>query len=115
MLVSLLLGMLLSLGHHLFYHSLDGKPVPDHAIHGIARQQLNLAVGTLYAFLVKAFLAVAVTTAYTQILWRAIKNQPVQLTTIDTIFDAATNFWGFFRFAIWWKYPLLLLLALTIW
>jgi hypothetical protein len=115
MLVSLLLGMLLSLGHHLFYHHLDGKPVPNHAIHGILRQQWNLAIGTLFAFLVKAVLAVAVTTAYAQILWRAIKHQPMQLTKIDTIFDATTNIWAFFRFAIWWKYPLLFLLALTIW
>jgi hypothetical protein len=115
MLVSLLLGMLLSLWHHLFYHSLDGKPVSNHPIHGVTGQQLNLAIGTLFAFLVKASLAVAVTTAYTQVLWRAIKQQPMQLTTIDTIFDAATNFWGFFRFGIWGKYLLLLLLALTIW
>lgn len=115
MLGSLLLGVFLSLGHHLFYRSLGGKAVSDHAIHGVTGQQLNFAMGTLFAFLVKASLAVAVITAYTQILWRAIKQQPMQLTTIDTIFDAATNFWGFFRFEIWGKYLLLLLLALTIW
>lgn len=115
MLGSLFLGVLLSLGHHLFYRSLEGKAVSDHAIHGVTGQQLNLAIGTLFAFLVKASLAVAIITAYTQTLWRSIKQQPMQLTAIDTIFEAGTNFWGFFRFAIWGNHLLLLFLATTIW
>jgi hypothetical protein len=117
MVTSLLLGILLALGHHLFYNSLDGKPVgaSEHVIRGVTRQQLNLTLGTLFAFLVKAFLAVAVTTVYTQIAWRAIKKRATTLGTIDTIFHVVSNFWSLISFSVWWKYPLLLLLALTMW
>ncbi|KAE9368893.1 hypothetical protein N431DRAFT_382690 [Stipitochalara longipes BDJ] len=117
MVSSLFCGMLLALGHHLFYISLNGKPVgaPQHIIRGVTRQQLNLTLGTLFAFLVKACLAVAITTAYTQIFWRAVKKRSTRLTTIDTIYYGPTNLWSLLSFSVWRKYPLLLLLALTVW
>jgi hypothetical protein len=117
MVASLLFGVLLALGHHLFYSHLNGKPVgaPEHVIKGVTRQQLNLTLGTLFAFLVNAFLGIAVTTSYTQIVWRAIKKRATTLDTIDTVFHVVTNFWSLFYFSVWWKYPLLLVLALTIW
>ncbi len=113
MITSLLCGMLLALGHHLFYKSLNGKPVEasQHIIHGVTRQQFNLTIGTLFAFLIKAFLAVAVTSAYTQFVWRAIKKRPTRLTTINTVFHVLTDFWSLLRISVWWRYPLLLLLA----
>jgi hypothetical protein len=117
MVTSLLFGMLLALGHHLFYNHLNGKPVgaPEHVIIGVTRQQLNLTLGTLFAFLVNAFLGIAVTTSYTQVVWRAVKKRATTLATIDTVFHVVTNFWSLVYFSVWWKYPLLLLLALTIW
>lgn len=117
MVSSLFCGMLLALGHHLFYNSLNGKPVgtPQHIIRMVTRQQLNLTLGTLFAFLVKACLAVAVTTAYTQIFWRAVKKRSTILTTIDTIYYGPTNVWSLLSFSVWLKYPLLLLLVLTVW
>jgi hypothetical protein len=117
MMASLFTGMLLALGHHLFYNHLDGKPVgtPERVFVGITRQQLNLTLGTMLAFLVRAFLAVAVTIAYTQLVWRAVKNRATTLTTIDTMFHVVSNFMSLGHFSVWCRYPLLLLLALTIW
>lgn len=117
MVASLLCGILLAIGHHLFYNSLNGKPVgaPEHVLRGVTRQQLNLTLGTLFSFLVRAFLAAAVTIAYTQVVWRAVKERSTTLSTIDTIFHVATNIWSFLSLSVWWKYPVLLLLALTIW
>ena len=117
MVASLLFGILLALGHHLFYNNLNGKPVgaPEHVIIGVTRQQLNLTLGTLFAFLVNAFLGIAVTTSYTQIVWGAVKKRATTLETIDTVFYVVTSFWSLVCFSVWWKYPLLLLLALTIW
>jgi hypothetical protein len=104
-------------GHHLFYNNLNGKPVgaPEHVIIGVTREQLNLTLGTLFAFLVNAFLGIAVTTSYTQIVWGAVKKRATTLETIDTVFYVVTSFWSLVYFSVWWKYPLLLLLALTIW
>jgi hypothetical protein len=58
MVTSLFLGILLTLGHHLFYNSLDGKLVgaSDHVIRGVTRQQLNFTLGTLFAFFSEGFL-----------------------------------------------------------
>jgi hypothetical protein len=117
MVASLVAGILLALGHHLFYSSLNGKPVgaAEEVMHWVTRQQFNGTIGCLFAFSVNTFLLVAVTTAYTQISWSAIKGRSTRLDTIDTIFQAATSFWTLFSFKIWWKYPVLLLLALIIW
>jgi len=117
MVTSLIFGILLAFGHHVFYNSLSDKPVgvPETVIIGVTRQQLNLTLGALFAFLVKVFLVVAITTAYTQIMWKDIKKQATRLTTIDMIFDVISNFWSLLSFSVWWKYPLLFLLALTTW
>jgi hypothetical protein len=117
MVISLISGTLLAFGHHVFYNSLSDKPVgvPETVIIGVTRQQLNLTLGALFAFLVKVFLVVAITTAYTQMMWKDIKKQATRLTTIDTIFDVISNFWSLLYFSVWWKYPSLFLLALTTW
>jgi hypothetical protein len=117
MVTSLISGTLLAFGHHVFYNSLSEKPVgvPETVIIRVTRQQLNLTLGALFAFLVKVFLVVAITTAYTQIVWKDIKKQATRLTTIDTIFDVISDFWSLLSFSVWWKYPLLFLLALTTW
>ncbi len=60
---SLLVGTIFALGHHLFYASLDGKAaasaLEDHHFLGIelSSQQINTAVGTAFAFLVRACLS----------------------------------------------------------
>jgi len=117
MVTSLLSGMLLALGHHLFYDHLDGKEVgtSQHIIRGVTPQQLNLTLGTLFAFLVHALLSVAVTTSYTQIVWRAVKKRATTLSNIDTLFHVVSNFWSLVFFSTWWKYPVLFLVGLTIW
>jgi hypothetical protein len=61
------------------------------------------------------FLVVAITTAYMQVVWKDIKKQVIRLTTIDTIFNVISDFWSLLSFSVWWKYPLLFLLALTTW
>ncbi|KAI0459027.1 hypothetical protein F5B21DRAFT_511806 [Xylaria acuta] len=77
-----IIGILLAVGHHLFYRNLMGKEPPDsiYPVLGnsisLTGQQINLTVGTLLAFLVKAFLGNAVSTAHEQHVWRA--------TSLDT-------------------------------
>lgn len=69
MVTTFVAGCMLSLGHHLFYSNLAGTATPTgyyHAIAGskISKQEFNTAIGTTFAFLVKAMLALAVSTAY---------------------------------------------------
>jgi hypothetical protein len=71
MVSAFLVGCMLSFGHHLFYTKLAGTITPTgryntFAGNQISKQELNTAVGTAFAFLVKAMLALAVSTAYVQ-------------------------------------------------
>lgn len=110
-------GVLLALGHHLFYHSLQGKPVESNVtlFHRFSKQETDTILGTLFAFLVKAFLALAVSTAYTQLVWKTVKKREMTLASLDTMFSILGNVLAFLKVSVWWKYPFLLLLALTVW
>lgn len=118
---SLILGALLALGHHLFYSSLRGTTARDDNLHilysQVSRQQLNTAAGTAFAFLVKAALTSAVSTAYIQIFWRVVTraSRPATLESLDTTFSAPTSVLSLYKVWIWWQYPLLFSLAVTAW
>jgi len=115
MILTLIGGIALAIGHHLFYNSLAGKPVEgNYSIQdgkwGVSKQQINSGIGTAFAFLIKAFLAVAVSTAYLQVVWRAVKRQETPLATIDTLFSAPGSVMAFLGVSVWFKYPILLFL-----
>lgn len=125
MLGALITGVLLAAGHHLFYESLHGTPAPtltaSYRILGakISRQETNTAVGTAFAFLVKASLAFAISIAFVQVFWRTArrpdtKNGPT-LASLDLIYSALDNIFVFIYVSTWWKYPVLLLIALAAW
>lgn len=121
MIGSLVAGVFLALGHHLFYASLAGTDAPTGAyrIAGsvIPKQQFNTAVGTAFAFLVKAALTVAVWIAYTQLYWRSAKTarNGQRLSTMDTTYSVMTNVFEFARVQVWVKYPFMLFLAIVAW
>jgi hypothetical protein len=119
MVASLFAGVGLAVGHHVFYNSLVGTPVSDDtrdiAGYGVSQQQMNIAIGTTFAFLFKVCLVLAITIAYTQAFWRAIGKRETKIHNIDVIDSALENIWVFLKVHIWWKYPLLLCLALSVW
>lgn len=121
MTAAFLAGVLLALGHDLFYLNLAGTRVSSGSFYllgkSVPKQQFNTAVGTAFAFLVKAFLTVAISTAFIQILWRGTKYSRVyptlaELDTVHSILDDILAFWHVKTFA---KYPSLLLLAIVFW
>lgn len=119
---ALVCAVLFAVGHHVFYSSLNGK-----AAHGnvynilgsdVSAQQLNIAGGTALAFLVKAALGVALSLVFIQVFWQSIKSrssQDVTLQTLDTIFDGLNNVFTLLKAWVWWRYPLLFILALVAW
>jgi hypothetical protein len=121
MVASLLLGCLFATGHHLFYQSLVGKPATadSYEIVGskISSQQANTAVGTAFAFLVKSCLAFAVSLAYLQAAWSAAKaeRRPITVANMDVLLSALSNALALTNVFAWWKWPLLLLIALIAW
>lgn len=117
-------GVLAAIGHHVFYNGLSGKPVPnDDYIEvlgwNVDQQQINFAVGTALAFIVKAFLVLAVSASYIQSLWTAAKatrsGGPLTVSNLDAAFSILGNLLSFARLSFWFGNPLLLLLATTAW
>ena len=121
MFAALMFGILLAIGHHIFYNSLSGKPAATdnfQVLRGqltVSKQKVAITIGTSFAFLIKAALTLAVSIAYTQIVWKTIKRQETSLLTINTLFSILGSLLSFLRVTVWWKYPLLLLLAITVW
>jgi len=121
MVASLLLGCLFAIGHHLFYQSLAGKLVTADSYNilgsNITSQQVNTAAGTAFAFLVRACLVFSVSLAYLQAVWNAAKGtrRPMTLANIDALLSALSNALALTNVFAWWKWPLLLLVALIAW
>ena len=124
MFLSLIFGVLFALGHHFFYNSLVNKPTStgDYTVMGTQHpgQQLNIAIGTAFAFLVKAAFVLAVSTAYYQVFWKMAKQdpkfkKPPTLGRLDAAFSGTTNVISLLNAPMWCRYPLLFFMAATVW
>jgi len=124
MLGSFAAGAGCAVAHHFFYYSLIGQHADtgSHSLLGArySGQQLNIAIGTALAFLVKTFLVLSVSTAFCQVFWRTMKarsqdQSPPKLGHVDTVFASATSIVAFLDVRVWHRYPYLILLALLVW
>ncbi|PON23682.1 hypothetical protein TGAM01_v207329 [Trichoderma gamsii] len=120
MAIMLLFGAAFAIGHHFFYQSLSGNPPPNVVYFrsfagGLTGQQFNLAVGSVFAFLVNSALGVAIHTAANQALWVAIRTKPSKLGVIDNLATATTNIWNVFDFRLWKSSPIRMTLITIFW
>ena len=118
---SLFMGVMLAIGHHLFYNSLHGRQArtDGYKILGsdISPQQMAVAGGTALAFLVKSALVTALSTAYLQLLWRALlrKANGSKLGDLDAAFSGLNNIVSISKIWVWRRLPLLFSLAVVAW
>jgi hypothetical protein len=84
-LVTYLAGLIFAIGHHLFYVSLDGKVVDAENRH--FGQQINIAIGTAFAFLVRASLIGTIGATYWQVFWGKIlrEGKSLPLAHLDSL------------------------------
>ncbi|KAK2052136.1 hypothetical protein LY76DRAFT_650787 [Colletotrichum caudatum] len=90
----LALGIACAIGHHVFYHFLDGKPAED--------QVRMLRYGTALAFAAKASLGAAVISAFQQRIWTTVRSRFMTIAALDSMFAATENFiellsWDFLK------------------
>lgn len=109
--LSIVFGMLFSVGHHLFYEYWDGKSVENAAL----SQKWVLGAGTAFAFAVKVFCGVTTGTAYAQLLWRQLQKRSTPISDIDALFNILSGILGFFKVKMWIPRPLLLVTAAVTW
>ncbi|RFU31192.1 hypothetical protein B7463_g5137, partial [Scytalidium lignicola] len=109
MVISLLAGILFAIGHHLFYHSLNGRIVGS-----TSSQQWSLRIGNAFAFIVGYSLKTAVGIAYIQYLWRAMRYHPMTLSTINDAFGIQDNPVSFLNWELLTKLRLGIIIALVV-
>ncbi|PNP81395.1 hypothetical protein FNYG_05201 [Fusarium nygamai] len=107
---SLFLGLVLAIGHHLYYHYLDGRIIKSQN-----QQEWFLRVGTGIAFLTRALLSAAVGFAYTQILWRTLRFKSVTIEGVNSLFGVLHNAWDFTAWELWTAAPALAVVAMIAW
>ncbi|KAL7919901.1 hypothetical protein ACQKWADRAFT_322608 [Trichoderma austrokoningii] len=116
----LLVGAAFTIGHHFFYQSLSGKRPPSVVYFsgfagGLTGQQFNLAIGSLFAFLVNSALGVVITTAANQALWVVVRTKTSKLDVVDNLATATTNIWNMFDFRLWKSSPIRMALVTIFW
>lgn len=114
-------GLLLSVGHHLFYRSLHNTPVSEGSLFGFetSQQQINIAIGTALAFLTKACMVIAISIAFVQIFWLSVHSRHSEavptLERIDAVYAVLENAFEMFNIRSWCSHPVLMLAAGLAW
>ncbi|KAJ6191440.1 hypothetical protein N7519_001461 [Penicillium mononematosum] len=122
MVSSLLVAVAFAVGHDTFYQSLNGKPVLNaqplaliNSSLNVSSQQVYLSVGTLFAFLVKSFLGVSVSTVFDQFVWKSIQNRRTRIGIIDDLLSLLKNGFTVLNLQLWKRFPISMALALICW
>lgn len=122
MVLALVAGTVLAVGHHLFYSHLAGQ-IPPNSIYTIANmesltgQQINLAIGAIFVFFVKTLLSMALLTAHEQTTWRAIKTpgRATKVSVIDGLLRSTNNIFSLVMPELWKRSFLSMVLAMFSW
>ncbi|KAK6225641.1 formylmethionine deformylase-like protein [Colletotrichum tabaci] len=103
----LVLGVACAVGHHVFYHTLDGRAADD--------QVRMLRYGTVLAFGAKASLGAAVISAFQQRIWTTVRSRFMTIAALDSLFAATENFVALFNWEFLKGAKAAAALALFVW
>lgn len=106
----LLFGILLAVGHHLYYASLNGSTAGS-----ASKQQWPIRFGTAFAYLTTSCLNAAVGLAFTQQLWHSMRNKSFSIDGIDKMFAITTDPTSFWSWEVISRAKVVSLLALLAW
>lgn len=111
-------GLLVAVGHHLFYSRFNGTrvrgPKEDGASEYISQVWI-IRYGTAFAFVAKTLLAGSIVVAYKQHMWINLRRKANSISTIDAVFAATHDFLAFLSPAFWTRAKIPALLALIAW
>ncbi|KAJ5383175.1 hypothetical protein N7517_001086 [Penicillium concentricum] len=103
-------GAMFSMGHHLYYQSLDSTRV-----NSVDQQTWAIRIGTGFAFLIKSFLVSAVGIAAVQVMWATLRRKFVKLRGIDGMFAVLSSPLALLTPDLWMCAKTLILLAIMSW
>ncbi len=101
------LGILVAIGHHIFYQVLAGREASN--------QLQMLRYGTVLAYFAKVCLAGSIIIAYRQRLWLTMRSKTLYVSTIDGLFEVVEDLTGLFNLEVWTRAKVAGLMALFIW
>ena len=113
--VTFIFGLVCAIGYHLFCSSLDGKLVG--VDNGLSNQQTNIAIGTAFAFLLRASLSVSVGVSYWQVFWRKVlyKGKALPVAHLDSLAGSLASIFDLLNLRVLLAYRSLALLAVLSW
>ncbi|THV54258.1 hypothetical protein BGAL_0031g00320 [Botrytis galanthina] len=82
----LICGLILAIGHHVYYISLSGSPAGD-----ATRQAWSIRFGTAFAFLVVACFKAITVSALGQYLWSVVRSKGLKISDLDRLFALTSN------------------------
>jgi hypothetical protein len=100
-----------AIGHHVFYKSLDQLSVDE----TLFDQQINIAIGTAFAFLFRANLVLATCTAYWQVFWATALRNTLTISSMDALAGVLGSLLDFASIRTFFRNPGLAVLALLAW
>ncbi|CAG8953251.1 hypothetical protein HYFRA_00003454 [Hymenoscyphus fraxineus] len=106
MVVSLIAGVIIAIGHHLYYQWLNEQRVGDSN-----RQQWALRIGNGLSILVNVLLKAAVGIAYVQYLWKTLSRNFLSFSTINDAFGLGQNLFSFLNWELLSKLRVILPIA----
>lgn len=106
-------GILVAIGHHLFYSRFHGNPVENST--ELESQTWIIRYGTAFAFVAKTLLAGAVVIAYKQHMWINLRRKGNTISTIDAMFAATHDFIAFLSPSLFLRAKIPALMALVTW
>jgi len=111
--VTFVFGLVCAIGHHIFYSSLDGKLVDNE----LSSQQINIAIGTAFAFLLRASLSVSVGVSYWQVFWRKVlyRGKALPVAHLDSLAGSLASIFDLLNLRVLLAYRSLALLAVLSW
>ncbi|EAW10139.1 uncharacterized protein ACLA_046040 [Aspergillus clavatus NRRL 1] len=122
MIASFLAAVAFAVGHDTFYQSLNGKPVLNtqpltllKSTLNLSDQQVNISLGTLFAFLVKSYLGVSVSTTFDQFAWKSIQGARTRIGIIDDLLSVLKNGFTVVNPHLWRRSPISMTLAVICW
>lgn len=111
-------GILVAMGHHLFYLRFDKTAVQsldDEGASEYLTQTWIIRYGTAFAFVAKTLLAGAIISAYRQQMWINLRNKANSVSTIDAVFAATHDILAFLSPSLLLRAKIPALMALVAW
>ncbi|TEY50435.1 hypothetical protein BOTCAL_0276g00160 [Botryotinia calthae] len=91
----LLSGLVLAIGHHVYYNSLNGTPAGNST-----RQNWSIRFGTAFASLVVVCFKAVTVSALGQYFWTVVRAKGLRISDLDKLYALTSSPTGMFSFSV---------------